>query len=156
MVRSSAKAPHGELDLFGELLTVSRVATPLFFFFVALHPFFSSRVGPKLLFHGSTSPFAPFPIAEQSCRCRDATLTGCCPKSPASPQATPVSSPSQPSTSMATSLSYSLNSPQGTTQRRSLPELGHHGVQHVAGHTDAAPVDGAMDEGQRRSEPQRR
>jgi hypothetical protein len=42
---------------------------------------------------------APFPIAEQ-----DATPTGCCAKPLASPQALSVSSPSQPSSSMAASL----------------------------------------------------
>jgi hypothetical protein len=63
---------------------------------------------------------APFPIAEQ-----DATPTGCCAKPLASPQALSVSSPSQPSSSMAASLPYSLISPQGTAQSRSLePRVG--------------------------------
>jgi hypothetical protein len=61
-----------------------------------------------------------FSIIEQSHQCRDATPTGCCPKTPASPQAPPVSSPSQPSSSMAASLTYSLISPQGTAQSQSL------------------------------------
>jgi hypothetical protein len=55
---------------------------------------------------------APFPIAEQ-----DATPTGCCAKPLASPQALSVSSPSQPSSSMAASLPYSLISPQGTAPK---------------------------------------